>query len=224
MGNGETKRAMRLAKREIHDANELRAIVGACKVLRIGGHDDEGLFVVPVSFGYEWENESAVGGAEGNECEASNAGAAGQLKAASAGVNNQGAANVSAEDQSTANAQAEGQVSGKPQLTLWVHSAQEGRKAAYFDGEPTVAIEMDLDDGLITGDFACAYSEAYRSIMGTGAIHPVHDAATKRKALALIMQHSAPGSPVEFSDASVERVGIYRIDVDRFTGKMRNSL
>lgn len=53
----ETRRPMRRKKREVTDPGELRRILDRCQILRIGAMDSEGMFVVPVNFGYEWEEE-----------------------------------------------------------------------------------------------------------------------------------------------------------------------
>ena len=164
---------MRLAKRAITEPDALRGVIEACRTVRLGAVDDEGMFIVPMSFGYEW------------------------------GVRPE----------------------GTPHLTLWLHSADEGRKAAAFlaggdDGVP-VAIEMDCEDGLITGDFACAYSYAYRSIMGRGRVYPVRERAQKEHGLARIMEHLAPGSPQTFPQGAVDRVAVWRVEVEHFTGKQR---
>ena len=47
---------MRRANREIKDLNEIKKIVDECKVLRIATKDEEGLYVVPLNFGYSCEN------------------------------------------------------------------------------------------------------------------------------------------------------------------------
>ena len=165
-------RQMRLAKREVRDFEALRAIVEACDVVRIGAVDESGMFIVPVNFGYEWEDRPDGPG----EC---------------------------------------------LRLTLYIHSAAEGRKAESFSRGCDVAIEMDCDGGTIKGDYSCAYSRAYRSIMGMGRIRPIEDAAEKVRALALIMEHAAPGAPCEFAEAAVDRVAVFRVDVREFTGKER---
>lgn len=174
-------RAMRLAKREITDPDALRAIVEACPTVRVGAVDDEGVFVVPMSFGYEWDEAASAPCAEAPACTSSS----------------------------------------HPRLTLWLHSAREGRKAAAFDTGGRVAIEMDIQDGVISGDFACAYSYAYRSIMGSGRITREDDPARMRHALARIMAHLAPDAPTDFADNAIARTNIYRVDVDRLTGKQR---
>lgn len=48
---------MRLQKREVKDPEELKKILQACKVVRIGAADAQGMFVVPVNFGYEFREE-----------------------------------------------------------------------------------------------------------------------------------------------------------------------
>ena len=123
-------RQMRLAKREVRDFEALRAIVEACDVVRIGAVDESGMFIVPVNFGYEWEDRPDGPGE-------------------------------------------------RLRLTLYIHSAAEGRKAESFSRGCDVAIEMDCDGGTIKGDYSCAYSRAYRSIMGMGRIRPIEDAAEK---------------------------------------------
>ena len=47
---------MRRANRETTDLNEIKKIVDGCKVLRIATKDEEGLYVVPLNFGYSYEN------------------------------------------------------------------------------------------------------------------------------------------------------------------------
>lgn len=53
-------RSMRLAKREIKDPEKLREILSACRVLRIGTLDEEGIYLVPVNYGYEWEPQDSL--------------------------------------------------------------------------------------------------------------------------------------------------------------------
>lgn len=164
---------MRLAKREVREASKLRAIVDGCQTVRIGTVDEEGMFIVPMSFGYDWELDE----------------------------------------------------SGTPRLTLWLHSAGAGRKAAAFGANGNagvdVAIEMDCEDGVITGPYACSYSFAYRSIMGTGRIYPIASGEDKVYGLTRIMEHMAPGAPQALGPGVLDRTAVWRIDVARFTGKQR---
>lgn len=160
-------REMRLKKREITDQDILREIVEECDVVRIGAVDREGIFVVPVNYGYDF-----YGGEN-------------------------------------------------PRLTLYFHGACEGRKAEAFASGPEVAVEMDCCHELITGDYACSYSYAYRSIMGNGTVTRVTDEEEKRYALSKIMEHTAPDAEISFSKDMLVRTAAFRIDVTRFTGKER---
>lgn len=109
--------------------------------------DGDGMFVVPVNYGYRWHKKQ----------------------------------------------------DGAESLSLYLHSAREGRKAEAFfaggKGGVRVAIELEEDRGNITGTFACAYSRSYRSIMGSGIVFAVDDPSEKEQALRLIMAHAAPICP-----------------------------
>ncbi|MBL6463600.1 MAG: pyridoxamine 5'-phosphate oxidase family protein [Senegalimassilia sp.] len=163
---------MRQAGRQLRSTTQLHAVVEACQTVRIACVDEEGPFIVPMSFGYDWADPEEID-------------------------------------------------ADAPRLALWVHSAGVGRKVDAFNREPRVAIEMDVQDGLITGTYACAYSYAYRSIMGTGTIHRIQGIEAKRYGLTRIMQHLAPEASTDFTDQALARANIYCIDVDRFTGKQR---
>ena len=110
---------------------------------------------------------------------------------------------------------------GTLHVCLYLHGAKEGRKAAAFAADPRVAVEMDYNHEVITGDYTCAYSYAYRSIMGNGTITEVTDPEAKKKGLGKIMAHIAPEAKIAFLPEMVERVAVWRIDIDTFTGKER---
>ena len=50
-------REMRLAKREITDPEVLKEIVEECDTVRLGLTDAEGMFIVPVNYGYEFTGQ-----------------------------------------------------------------------------------------------------------------------------------------------------------------------
>ena len=110
---------------------------------------------------------------------------------------------------------------GRGLPTFWLHSAGEGRKADAWASSPEVALELYVEGGVITGDYSCAYSYAFESVMAWGRIRPVTDAAEKLRGLTQVMAHMAPGAPVTFSDEVVARVAVWRIDVERISGKRR---
>lgn len=161
-------RPMRLFKREIKDEEILREILEECDVVRLGCCDGEGMFIVPVNYGYEFEPD-------------------GEQK----------------------------------KLKLYIHGAKEGRKAEAFAKDPSVAVEMDCRHEVITGDYTCSYSYAYRSIMGNGKIHLLTEKEEQIHALTKIMEHMAPEAEIDFRPEMLERTAVFCIDVEDFTGKER---
>ncbi len=161
-------RPMRLFKREIKDDETLREILEECDVVRLGGCDGEGMFIVPVNYGYEFETDGE-----------------------------------------------------QRKLRLYIHGAKEGRKAEAFAKAPSVAVEMDCRHEVITGDYTCSYSYAYRSIMGNGMIRLLTEKEEQIHALTKIMEHMAPGVEISFRPEMLERTAVFCIDVKEFTGKER---
>ena len=154
-------RPMRQAGRQLRSTTQLHAVVEACQTVRIACVDEEGPFIVPMSFGYDWADPEEID-------------------------------------------------ADAPRLALWVHSAGVGRKVDAFNREPRVAIEMDVQEGLITGTYACAYSYAYRSIMGTGTIHRIQGmAASAVQRVCSIVPQSSPakkrGRPTKICEAAPSR-------------------
>lgn len=168
-------RPMRRKRREVTDADELRSIFERARTVHIGFTDDEGMAVVPMNYGFDWQESEG-------DVEASH-----------------------------------------PACVLWLHSATEGRKAEAWAKSPEVALELEVEHGVTTGDYACAYSYAYESVMAQGTVTRVDDPADKLHGLERIMAHMAPGAPVTFSDEAVARVGVWRVDVTRLTGKHREA-
>ena len=104
-------------------------------------------------------------------------------------------------------------------LTLYVHSAQKGRKVAAFRAGGTVAFEMDCSHALRTADTACGHSYTYQSIMGSGAIQELTGREEKRAALGRIMEHMTGRGGWDMPDASLDRTAVFAIQADQWTGK-----
>ena len=110
---------------------------------------------------------------------------------------------------------------GDPQLTLWLHCADEGRKLDALATDPLAAFEMDIEGGVIEGDFSCAYSFAYESVMGAGLVRRVVEPEEKLHGLMRLMEHLAPGQPVRFSETAIERVTVLALDATELSAKRR---
>ena len=103
---------------------------------------------------------------------------------------------------------------------LYFHCAKEGRKLDILRKNSRVCFEFDVLDGLVTGDAACQWGMAYRSVIGAGRGHVVEGLDEKRQALALLMKQYAD-SGFTFPDTAVEAVAVIRVDIDSVSGKQR---
>ena len=157
---------MRRAEREVTDLTEPEEILQDCHAVHIAAQDEEGLFVVPVNYGYRLEGR---------------------------------------------------------ELTLYVHSAQEGRKAAAFQKGGTVAFEMDCGHALHTAPTACGHSYLYRSIMGSGTIRSLESREEKQSALNAIMAHMTGRDGWEMPGEALDRTAVFALTAQTWTGK-RNSM
>lgn len=102
---------------------------------------------------------------------------------------------------------------GKDSLVFYFHSAQEGRKIELIQSSPVVGFEMDTDYKLNEADIACGYSARFKSIIGTGRIHPVPDFSAKTHALCKIMEHLTGKSSWDFDPKMLRAVTVFRLEV-----------
>lgn len=51
---------MRRAERQVTDLNTIGNIIRKCKVVRLGMQDEEGIYVVPVNFGYDMAEDGTL--------------------------------------------------------------------------------------------------------------------------------------------------------------------
>ena len=80
---------------------------------------------------------------------------------------------------------------------------------------------MDCWHQLMSSQYSCNYSYAYRSIMGNGKIHELTEKEAKITALTRILNHTAPDAKIDFLADTLDRTAVYQIDVEYFTGKER---
>ena len=104
------------------------------------------------------------------------------------------------------------------ELTLFVHSAPEGRKVSAFRSGGEAAFEMDCGHALRPAATACGHSFTYRSIMGSGTIRELTEPQEKYEALNAIMRHMT-GRNWEMTEPAVARVSVFAIWAERWTGK-----
>ena len=164
------RRMMRRADREVTDREQIAAILSGCDIVDVAYTDAEGLTVVLLNFGYDYDVASGA-------------------------------------------------------MTLWFHSAPHGRKLdairAAAGGRLPVAFAMRTDCEVVAGRAACNWGEAFKSVVGNGEASLVEDMDERRHGLQALMGHQAHMPHVEFTDAQVRSVTVWKIEVGYLTAKVR---
>lgn len=102
-------------------------------------------------------------------------------------------------------------------LTLFFHSAGEGRKVELFRRGGRAGFEMDCAHRLVTAETACGYSELYKSIIGTGRVREVPE-PEKLEAMETVVAHYTDAKP-PIDPAMLARVRLFALDVDELSCK-----
>ena len=106
-------------------------------------------------------------------------------------------------------------------LTLYLHSAKEGRKLDVLRQNDRVAFVLETDLAPISGgDIPCKYGAAYASVMGEGRATTLTDPVEKTDALTMLMK-TQTGRNFYITEAMTDTVAVLRIDVEAFTAKAR---
>ena len=106
-------------------------------------------------------------------------------------------------------------------LSLYLHGAPRGRKIDVIRANGRVFVSMECDLEPFSGDVACRYGLAYRSIMGRGEAVIVDDSAEKMRALEILMKTQTGRDGFAFDEKLAKIVSVIRIDIDEYTAKKR---
>lgn len=153
---------MRRKDREVTDVSRIKEIVSRCKVCRLGMTEGTQAYIVPLNFGYDWDDA----------------------------------------------------------LTLYFHSATEGRKLDILRVNPRVCFEMDVEGGLVESPTPCSFGFSFASVMGEGVVEFIEDAALKAEALTSLMRHQT-GREIPVSPEMAKGVCVYRVRAERISAKAR---
>ena len=103
--------------------------------------------------------------------------------------------------------------------TFYFHGAQEGRKVDLISKTHSAGFELDTNYELRTGEKACGYSARFLSVIGTGRIDFVEDRTEKESALQAIMLHNTGKAGWEFSEAMLNSVCVFKLEVRELSCK-----
>ena len=106
-------------------------------------------------------------------------------------------------------------------LTLYLHSAKEGRKLDVLQKNGRVAFVLETDVASISGgEIPCKYGAAYASVMGEGKAVFLTDPAKKAAGLQILMKIQT-GREFTITEAMTESVAVLRVDVETYSAKSR---
>ena len=105
-------------------------------------------------------------------------------------------------------------------VTLYFHSALEGRKTELLKEGLKASFEMDTKHEIEydEGRGYCTYY--FESVMGRGTIHILND-DEKFEALKKLIDHYHPGANAYFNTAAIPRTLVYALEVEEMTGKRK---
>lgn len=105
-------------------------------------------------------------------------------------------------------------------LTLYLHSAVQGRKLELLRSNPSVCFQLDCDNIPFEGKVACQYGLSYHSISGRAKAVLVETVEEKMEAMSVLMK-TQTGKDFSFNERLVSIVAVIRLDVTEFTAKHR---
>ena len=107
------------------------------------------------------------------------------------------------------------------QLTLYFHSAMDGKKVGLIAQTDVVGFEMDGAYELIAGDEEEHCTVKYQSIIGKGKLSIVEEAEEKNKGLSSLMaQHLGERANWKFPQDLVDRTLVFKIEITKMSCKV----
>ncbi len=112
-----------------------------------------------------------------------------------------------------------GYIKKEDKLTLYFHSAKEGRKISLIKSMDRVGFEMDTGYELTIGKSPCEYSAKFQSIIGNGNVSIVEGEEEKKFALQRIMYQNTKEEMWEFEEKMIHAVCVFKVEVTKLSCK-----
>jgi nitroimidazol reductase NimA-like FMN-containing flavoprotein (pyridoxamine 5'-phosphate oxidase superfamily) len=110
-------------------------------------------------------------------------------------------------------------------LTLYFHSAQEGKKMDIIKENNNACFEIDCDCKLIENEKPCFCGYEFKSIIGFGKIIIMRTTEEKINGLNILMKHQTEKeTEYHFTKEALEKVIVYKMEIEEFTGKQKELL
>ena len=105
------------------------------------------------------------------------------------------------------------------QYCFYFHGAAAGRKYDLSRRNPPVGFEIDGNYALLPAEAACGHSANYMSVIGTGKVSIVTDAAEKRDGLRLLMRQTTGRADWDFDASALDKTAVFRVDAEKISCK-----
>lgn len=103
---------------------------------------------------------------------------------------------------------------------FWFHSATGGRKAELLVRRPWVCVQLEADLHLVTDPAtACAWTQAYRSVIAWGTARQAADQVESRHGLEVLMRQHAGRDGWTYPDQMLRQTLVWCVEVSHLTAK-----
>lgn len=104
-------------------------------------------------------------------------------------------------------------------LTLYFHSAKQGRKIDIIKANNNACFEADNLVKIVEGQTPCDWTAKYESVIGMGKIIFIEDEEGQREALDAVMRHAGFVGQSDYPKNIFSRMCILKMEVDKMSGK-----
>jgi len=105
-------------------------------------------------------------------------------------------------------------------LTLYFHSAREGRKLDILQKNNRVCFAITNEGEAQYADTPCNSGYYYSSVIGNGTAHFLADPTEKGRALSMLVKHQT-GREAHFASEQVNTVCVFKIVSNEYAGKRK---
>ncbi len=104
---------------------------------------------------------------------------------------------------------------------IYFHCANSGKKIDLIKLNNNVCFQMDTDHQLMTGDKACNFGMAFKSVVGQGKIYIIEDEKEKKDGLNIIMKHYTGKDDYTFEERTFKNTTVLKLEINHLSGKMK---
>lgn len=114
------------------------------------------------------------------------------------------------------------EVDDQDKFHLYFHGNAKRKRASLLKQNPHVGIELDADHELLVSNTNSGHSARFRSVIGQGVAHDLTNSNEKIHGLTLLMKQYVDKIPEKFTQEMVEKVHVWRIDLDNISCKVKH--